>query len=43
MQLHVVPRDGDGAAITTARRPFTSSVNDGAHFVDVIINLRRAA
>lgn len=22
--------------------PFTSSVNDGAHFVDVIINLRRA-
>lgn len=38
-----VPRDASGTAVTMARDGlFTSSVNDGAHFVDVIINLRRA-
>jgi len=38
------PRNAGGVShYNGTTGPFTSFVNDGAHFVDVIINLRRAA
>lgn len=50
--VHVIRVPADAGGVKGGRRGgedhyngdglFTSSVNDGAHFVDVIINLRRA-